>query len=124
MFLYIVKILLGYYDHNFEEFFFLINRVLYTSSCRQLRLVSYLLMKLEYYLFYTRVQSHWERLRRSHTMNRMRTDSKFEIRYGSFMLLNVKLYDRRELSGQRSCHPAQVLGVKQEISSPLSFIDG
>ncbi|XP_062116961.1 carbon catabolite repressor protein 4 homolog 3-like isoform X3 [Humulus lupulus] len=38
--------------------------------------------------------------------------------------LNVKLYDRRELSGQRSCHPAQVLGVKQEISSPLSLIDG
>lgn len=34
------------------------------------------------------------------------------------------LYDRRELSGQRDCNPAQVLGAKQEISSPLTMIDG
>ncbi|BBH04092.1 DNAse I-like superfamily protein [Prunus dulcis] len=38
--------------------------------------------------------------------------------------LNIMLYNRRELSGQRDCHPAQVLGVKQEISSPLTLIDG
>ncbi|XP_024929605.3 carbon catabolite repressor protein 4 homolog 3 isoform X3 [Ziziphus jujuba] len=38
--------------------------------------------------------------------------------------LNVMLYDRRELSGQRSCHPAQVLGLKQQFSSPLKSIDG
>lgn len=38
--------------------------------------------------------------------------------------LNIMSYDRTELSGQRSCHPAQVLGLKQEISSPLSLIDG
>lgn len=33
------------------------------------------------------------------------------------------LYDRRELSGQRSSHPAQVLDLKQEFSSPLKLID-
>uniref|UniRef100_A0A2N9HKA7 Endonuclease/exonuclease/phosphatase domain-containing protein n=1 Tax=Fagus sylvatica TaxID=28930 RepID=A0A2N9HKA7_FAGSY len=33
--------------------------------------------------------------------------------------LNVLLDDKRELSGQRSCHPAQVLGVKKEMRSPL-----
>ncbi|KAM2487622.1 hypothetical protein ACFX1W_039525 [Malus domestica] len=38
--------------------------------------------------------------------------------------LNIMLYDRRELSGQRDCHPAKVLGAKQEISSPLTMIDG
>ncbi|PON47874.1 Endonuclease/exonuclease/phosphatase [Parasponia andersonii] len=38
--------------------------------------------------------------------------------------LNIMLYNRRELSGQRRCHPAQVFGVKQEISSPFSLIDG
>ncbi|XP_050377086.1 carbon catabolite repressor protein 4 homolog 3 [Argentina anserina] len=38
--------------------------------------------------------------------------------------LNIMSYDRTELSGQRSCHPAQVLGVKQRNSSPLSLIDG
>ncbi|KAK9996422.1 hypothetical protein SO802_021108 [Lithocarpus litseifolius] len=33
--------------------------------------------------------------------------------------LNILLYDKRELSGQRSCHPSQVLGVKKEMRSPL-----
>ncbi|GLU13336.1 hypothetical protein SLE2022_299740 [Rubroshorea leprosula] len=37
--------------------------------------------------------------------------------------LNIKLYDRRELSGQRSCHPAQVLGEKREWSSPFIVMD-
>ncbi|GLT50415.1 hypothetical protein SLA2020_239020 [Shorea laevis] len=37
--------------------------------------------------------------------------------------LNIKLYDRRELSGQRSCHPAQVLGDKREWSSPFIVMD-
>ncbi|KAL6281561.1 hypothetical protein ACE6H2_018442 [Prunus campanulata] len=44
--------------------------------------------------------------------------------FNSTPQLNIMLYDRRELSGQRNCHPAQVLGVKQEISSPLTLIDG
>ncbi|GMJ14912.1 catabolite repressor 4c [Hibiscus trionum] len=30
--------------------------------------------------------------------------------------LNIKLYSRRELSGQRGCHPSQVLGVNGESS--------
>ncbi|XP_004301074.1 PREDICTED: carbon catabolite repressor protein 4 homolog 3 isoform X2 [Fragaria vesca subsp. vesca] len=38
--------------------------------------------------------------------------------------LNIMSYDRTELSGQKSCHPAQVLGVKQRTSSPLNLIDG
>lgn len=33
--------------------------------------------------------------------------------------LNIKLYDRQELSGQKSCHPTQVLGAKREWSSLL-----
>ncbi|KAK0588231.1 hypothetical protein LWI29_036266 [Acer saccharum] len=37
--------------------------------------------------------------------------------------LNIKLYDRRELSGQRSCHPAQVFGLKNEMSNPFAVID-
>ncbi|GKU95032.1 hypothetical protein SLEP1_g8446 [Rubroshorea leprosula] len=37
--------------------------------------------------------------------------------------LNIKLYDRRELSGQRSCHPAQVFGEKREWSSPFIVMD-
>ncbi|KAH7549308.1 hypothetical protein JRO89_XS13G0012600 [Xanthoceras sorbifolium] len=37
--------------------------------------------------------------------------------------LNIKLYDRRELSGQRSCHPAQVFGPKKEMSNPFAVID-
>ncbi|XP_039011401.1 carbon catabolite repressor protein 4 homolog 3 isoform X1 [Hibiscus syriacus] len=31
--------------------------------------------------------------------------------------LNIKLYNRRELSGQRSCHPSQVLGANSELNS-------
>uniref|UniRef100_A0A2P2L0Q2 Carbon catabolite repressor protein 4 homolog 3 isoform X4 n=1 Tax=Rhizophora mucronata TaxID=61149 RepID=A0A2P2L0Q2_RHIMU len=41
-----------------------------------------------------------------------------------FVQLNVLLYDRRELSGQRNCHPAQVFGLKEEMRSSFSFIDG
>lgn len=33
------------------------------------------------------------------------------------------LHDRRELSGQRRCHPAQVFGAKREMESPLILID-
>lgn len=40
-------------------------------------------------------------------------------RFLSSSKLNVLLDDKRELSGQRSCHPAQVLGVKKEMRSPL-----
>lgn len=59
----------------------------------------------------------------SHTMKqKLDFDSTFEIRFGSSLQLNIMLYDRRELSGQRSCHPAQVCGFKQE--SPFSLIDG
>ncbi|XVE64075.1 hypothetical protein DITRI_Ditri07aG0072200 [Diplodiscus trichospermus] len=37
--------------------------------------------------------------------------------------LNIKLYNRRELSGQRSCHPSQVLGVNSGSRSPLTIMD-
>ncbi|XP_059645152.1 carbon catabolite repressor protein 4 homolog 3 isoform X2 [Cornus florida] len=37
--------------------------------------------------------------------------------------LNVMLHDRRELSGQRSCHPAQIFGVKKEMGNPLVLTD-
>ncbi|KAM7471152.1 hypothetical protein LguiA_009335 [Lonicera macranthoides] len=37
--------------------------------------------------------------------------------------LNIMLHDRRDLSGQRSCHPAQVLGVKREKGSSLALMD-
>ncbi|XP_021905661.1 carbon catabolite repressor protein 4 homolog 3 isoform X2 [Carica papaya] len=37
--------------------------------------------------------------------------------------LNIMLHDRRELSGQRRCHPAQVFGAKREMESPLILID-
>ncbi|KAF3437884.1 hypothetical protein FNV43_RR20640 [Rhamnella rubrinervis] len=45
-------------------------------------------------------------------------------RFLSSSELNVMLYDRRELSGQRSCHPTQVLGLRQGFTSPLILIDG
>ncbi|XP_048227420.1 carbon catabolite repressor protein 4 homolog 3 isoform X2 [Ricinus communis] len=38
--------------------------------------------------------------------------------------LNFMLHDRRELSGQRNCHPPQVFGVEKEMRNPLSLIDG
>ncbi|XP_040999291.1 carbon catabolite repressor protein 4 homolog 3 isoform X2 [Juglans microcarpa x Juglans regia] len=38
--------------------------------------------------------------------------------------LNILFYDRRNLSGQRSCHPAQVLGLKKEVSSPFIIMNG
>ncbi|KAI4350886.1 hypothetical protein L6164_005293 [Bauhinia variegata] len=37
--------------------------------------------------------------------------------------LNIMLYDRRELSGQKSCHPAQVLGNKKETVSSFILMD-
>ncbi|XP_059455650.1 carbon catabolite repressor protein 4 homolog 3 isoform X1 [Corylus avellana] len=37
--------------------------------------------------------------------------------------LNILSYDRRDLSGQRSCHPAQVLGVKKEMKSPFILMN-
>ncbi|KAI6675540.1 hypothetical protein NL676_003446 [Syzygium grande] len=37
--------------------------------------------------------------------------------------LDIMSYDRRELSGQRSCHPAQVFGEKQDLSNSLFLID-
>ncbi|XP_031287514.1 carbon catabolite repressor protein 4 homolog 3 [Pistacia vera] len=37
--------------------------------------------------------------------------------------LDIKLYNRRELSGQKTCHPSQVFGVKKETSNPLALID-
>ncbi|KAK6249624.1 hypothetical protein SCA6_003629 [Theobroma cacao] len=38
--------------------------------------------------------------------------------------LDIKLYNRKELSGQRSCHPSQVLGVNRESRSPFTIMDG
>lgn len=37
--------------------------------------------------------------------------------------LNIMLYDRRELSGQKNCHPAQVLGSKKEAFNPFILMD-
>ncbi|XP_065860698.1 carbon catabolite repressor protein 4 homolog 3 isoform X2 [Euphorbia lathyris] len=38
--------------------------------------------------------------------------------------LNIMLYDRKELSGQRNCHPPQVFGVDKEMKNPLALMDG
>ncbi|XP_024629514.1 carbon catabolite repressor protein 4 homolog 3 isoform X2 [Medicago truncatula] len=38
--------------------------------------------------------------------------------------LNIKLYDRKQLSGQKRCRPAQVLGEKKETVGPFSSLDG
>lgn len=37
--------------------------------------------------------------------------------------LDILLYNRRELSGQRSCHPAQVFGLNRDSSSPFITMD-
>ncbi|KAM7259807.1 hypothetical protein ACFE04_015548 [Oxalis oulophora] len=37
--------------------------------------------------------------------------------------LNIESYNRKELSGQRSCHPSQVLGYKNKTSSTFSLMD-
>ncbi|GAY58090.1 hypothetical protein CUMW_184400 [Citrus unshiu] len=37
--------------------------------------------------------------------------------------LNIKSYDRRDLSGQRSCHLVQVFKVKKEIINPFAVMD-
>lgn len=47
-----------------------------------------------------------------------------EIILVSFLQLNILFYDRRDLSGQKSCHPAQVLGGKKEVSSPFIIMNG
>ncbi|XP_015954325.1 carbon catabolite repressor protein 4 homolog 3 [Arachis duranensis] len=38
--------------------------------------------------------------------------------------LNIMLYDRKELSGQKRCRPAQVLGKKKETVGPFILLDG
>ncbi|GAU39278.1 hypothetical protein TSUD_72170 [Trifolium subterraneum] len=38
--------------------------------------------------------------------------------------LNIKLYDRKVLSGQKRCRPAQVLGEKKETVGPFNLLDG
>ncbi|XP_027340194.1 carbon catabolite repressor protein 4 homolog 3-like isoform X2 [Abrus precatorius] len=38
--------------------------------------------------------------------------------------LNIMLYDRKELSGQKRCRPAQVLGENKETVGPLVLLDG
>lgn len=84
-------------------YFLLVNRVQFTSSCHHLRSVSYKLLTRT--LFY-------------HTRGLL------DIWCCFYMQLNVRLYERREISGQRSCHPTQVLGPKQGFISPLILIDG
>lgn len=37
--------------------------------------------------------------------------------------LNIMLYDKRELSGQRNCHPTQALGLKRQNSSLFVLMD-
>ncbi|KAL7161002.1 hypothetical protein ACSBR2_041617 [Camellia fascicularis] len=37
--------------------------------------------------------------------------------------LNIMLHDRREMSGQRSCHPDQVFGNEQQTGNPLVLMD-
>ncbi|KAK4283707.1 hypothetical protein QN277_000632 [Acacia crassicarpa] len=37
--------------------------------------------------------------------------------------LNIMLYDRRELSGQKNCHPAQVLGYIKDTINPFLLLD-
>nr|KYP61593.1 Carbon catabolite repressor protein 4 isogeny 3 [Cajanus cajan] len=38
--------------------------------------------------------------------------------------LNIMLYDRKELSGQKRCRPAQVLGENKETVGPIVTLDG
>ncbi|KAK7320017.1 hypothetical protein RJT34_04746 [Clitoria ternatea] len=38
--------------------------------------------------------------------------------------LNIMLYDRKELSGQKRCRPAHVLGMNKETVGPLVILDG
>ncbi|XP_021292153.1 carbon catabolite repressor protein 4 homolog 3 isoform X2 [Herrania umbratica] len=44
--------------------------------------------------------------------------------FNSTPQLDIKLYNRKELSGQRSCHPSQVLGLNRESRSPFTIMDG
>lgn len=37
--------------------------------------------------------------------------------------LNIMLYDRKQMSGQRNCDPTQVFGLKTELSTPLHLMD-
>jgi len=43
---------------------------------------------------------------------------------GFHLQLDIKLYDRKQLSGQKRCRPAQVLGEKKETVGPFSSLDG
>ncbi|GAB4860961.1 hypothetical protein Ancab_036121 [Ancistrocladus abbreviatus] len=45
-------------------------------------------------------------------------------RFLSSSELNIVAYDRRELSGQKNCHPAQRSSTGREIWDPLVLIDG
>lgn len=47
----------------------------------------------------------------------------FEITICFFAQLNIKSYDRRELSGQKNCHPTQVFGVQKETINPFAVMD-
>ncbi|CAN0824850.1 Carbon catabolite repressor protein 4 homolog 3 [Linum grandiflorum] len=40
-----------------------------------------------------------------------------------WMQLNIKLHDRKNLSGQRNFHPTQVFGAKREMGSPLMYLN-
>ncbi|CAI0470357.1 unnamed protein product [Linum tenue] len=43
--------------------------------------------------------------------------------FNSTPQLNVKLHDRKNLSGQRNFHPTEVFGAKREAGSPFVLID-
>ncbi|CAN1157397.1 Carbon catabolite repressor protein 4 homolog 3 [Linum perenne] len=43
--------------------------------------------------------------------------------FNSTPQLNIKLHDRKNLSGQRNFHPTQVFGTKREMGSPLILMD-
>ncbi|KAH1251768.1 Carbon catabolite repressor protein 4 3 [Glycine max] len=43
---------------------------------------------------------------------------------GLQLQLNIMLYDRKELSGQKRCRPAQVLGENKETVGPIVALDG
>nr|ACJ61482.1 hypothetical protein [Glycine max] len=44
--------------------------------------------------------------------------------FNSTPQLNIMLYDRKELSGQKRCRPAQVLGENKETVGPIVALDG
>lgn len=48
----------------------------------------------------------------------------FENGCGFQLQLNVMMYDRKQLSGQKHCCPSQVLGEKKETVGPFIILDG